>query len=401
MLAMAWWKFARLDWLDIYCFDSYCWFRNLVLSLVWCSRDSLECMSKESQKEFSFWGLRVMCWFATQAILSMYFVLRLVVAIRLCTNHWTQNLVTGRSVCAKHFHEVTTYSVHLILTTDNSWIWLLNRSFHYACILYIFYIYAVDGRWVLLFPATSIQHHAPALQRWHTVCYFLSLILQHTAYLSIICYYLYSILFCLHICILGGWFPFRLIAAIHSAEFHFYSRLFSFLLLLRLHLPPSTSPPKPCPGEFSLVLFYRSLLRLLTCSIFHFPLFPFERVFSLALSLSPFSALLISALSTVCLSSFCMFEPCLFWLLIIPVCTVFLLISSSRLHALFFSLFSRPISLLSIRVLPSLWSRDPVLSLLWLLFSKAVLLSSLVLVLLFFSPFLLHHTPFQHAETTY
>lgn len=156
-------------------------------------------------------------------------------------------------------------------------------------------------------------------------------------------------------------------------------------------------PPKPCPGEFPLVLFYRSLLRLLTCSIFHFLLCPFVRVFSLPLSPSPFSALLISALSTVCLSSFRMFESCLFfWLLIISACTVFLLISFSRLHAVFFSFFSRPISLLSIRVLPSLWSRDPVLSLLWLLFYKTVLLSSLVFFffLLLFSYFLLNHTPF-------
>ena len=74
-----------------------------------------------------------------------------------------------------------------------------------------------------------------------------------------------------------------------------------------------------------------------------------------------------------------------FWLLIISACTVFSLISFSRLHAVFFSFFSRPISLLSIRVLPSLWSRDPVLSLLWLLLYKAVLLSSLLLF--FFSSF--------------
>ena len=180
------------------------------------------------------------------------------------------------------------------------------------------------------------------------------------------------------------------------------------LLLPTLFFSTSTStssstlnllpPPKPCPGEFPLVLFYRSLLRLLTCSIFHFLLCPFVRVFSLPLSPSPFSALLISALSTVCLSSFCMFESCLFfWLLIISACTVFSLISFSHLHAVFFSFFSRPISLLSIRVLPSLWSRDPVLSLLWLLFYKTVLLSSLVFFfffLLLFSYFLLNHTPF-------
>ena len=95
------------------------------------------------------------------------------------------------------------------------------------------------------------------------------------------------------------------------------------LLLPTLFFSTSTStssstlnllpPPKPCPGGFPLVLFYRSLLRLLTCSIFHFLLCPFVRVFSLPLSPSPFSALLISALSTVCLSSFCMFESCLFF----------------------------------------------------------------------------------------
>ena len=90
------------------------------------------------------------------------------------------------------------------------------------------------------------------------------------------------------------------------------SFLFYFYFDFIFH-PQPPPPPKPCPGEFPLVLFYRSLLRLLTCSIFHFLLCPFVRVFSLPLSPSPFSALLISALSTVCLSSFCMFESCLFF----------------------------------------------------------------------------------------
>lgn len=182
------------------------------------------------------------------------------------------------------------------------------------------------------------------------------------------------------------------------------------LLLPTLFFSTSTStssstlnllPPKPCPGEFSLVLLYRSLLRLLTYSIFHFLLCPFVRVFSLPLALSLLCSIKLCAVHRLSLFFSYVWILSFFWLLIISACTLFLLISSSRLHVVFFSLFSRPISLLSIRVLPSLWSRDPVLSLLWLLFYKTVLLSSPVLFLRFFSYFLLNHSLFQHAETTY
>lgn len=260
---------------------------------------------------------------------------------------------------------------------------------HFHTFLYMLYI--DDRCWVVVIPATtSIQHLKTSITViTHNTGYFINpsaYSITFTLFTHlIILFYLHT--YTPYMCIHGASSPSGLIAAIHSAEFHFYSRLFSFLLLLRLHLPPQP-PQNPFQVSFYVVSFCRSILCLLSLFYFSFPTLPvWTRVLPLSLALS----LLCSIILSVCLSSFRMFESCLFWLLIIPVCTVFLLVSSSLFYLVFFFFsFFFPAQFPSIRVLPSLWSRDPVLSLLWLLLYKAVLLSSLLLY--FFSSLILSLT---------
>ena len=248
-------KFPSLDWLDIYCFDSYCLFQNFVLSLVQCSRDSRMHVKRISEKEFSFGGLKVTSWYI--CILQFKQL-----NMHSCDYQTMYKPLNSESCCLqismrKTFPQVSTY-LYSILTTHSCILLQLNRFLSSLCIYSIHILYILC-RWSLGVVISSHQYttsltsitvitHSLLLSFINPSAYSISL---HHLLLSLF----YSILSTYCICILRWWFPFRLIAAIHSAEFHFYSRLFSFLLLLRLHLPPSTSSPPPNPVQVSSLLF--------------------------------------------------------------------------------------------------------------------------------------------------
>lgn len=72
-------------------------------------------------------------------------------------------------------------------------------------------------------------------------------------------------------------------------NFSFTPDSFLFYFYFELHLSPVNLSNNPFQVSFA-VSFCRSTVCLLICCIFHFLFCPFERVFSLPLSLSPFSA---------------------------------------------------------------------------------------------------------------
>ena len=131
-------KLPSLDWLDIYCFDSYCLFQNFVPSLVQCSRDSRMHVRRISEEEFSFGGLKVTSWYI--CILQFKQL-----NMHSCDYQTMYKPLNSESCCLqismrKTFPQVSTY-LYSILTTHSCI--LLQLKSILIIIMHIFYTYFI------------------------------------------------------------------------------------------------------------------------------------------------------------------------------------------------------------------------------------------------------------------